>query len=97
MYAFDSEDKFAAAGPAAVALLKYRDTEPAISAAPWGFDRGTVSSNGITRAWAEFSHVAIANGLERDKLSLIANEDGAGGWTVSHTVMRARSEKQRSA
>ena len=43
--------------------------------------------------WGEFSHVAIANGCERDKLSVIAAEDCAGGWTVTHTVTRAAKAK----
>ena len=79
MYAFDTEDKFAG----------HRDTDPEIKDGPWGFDRGTVSSNGRSRAWGEFSHVAVANGWERDKLSVVAAEDAAGGWTVTHTVTRA--------
>ena len=37
----------------------------------------------------EFSHVTIANGWERDKASVIAAEDGAGGWTVTHTITRS--------
>jgi len=37
--------------------------------------------------------VAIANGCERDKLSVIAAEDCAGGWTVTHTVTRAAKAK----
>ena len=90
MHAFDSEEKFAAAGPAATAVLKHRDTDPEIAAGPWGFDRGTVSSNGLSRAWGEFSHVAVANDFERDTLSVVAAEDGVGGWNVTHTVKRAR-------
>jgi len=40
----------------------------------------------------EFSHVTIANGWERDKVSVIAAEDGAGGWTVTHIVTRGQGK-----
>lgn len=88
MYAFDTEDKFAAAGPAATALLNYRESEPSISAISWAYERGTVSSNGVTRAWAEFSDLSGRSSLKRQKLSLIASADKFGGWTVSHMITR---------
>jgi len=50
MYAYNSEDKFAAAGPAAAAVLQHRATNPEIKDGPWDFDRGTVSKDGRSSA-----------------------------------------------
>jgi len=89
MYGFDSEDKFAAAGPAATAVLQHRATNLEIKDEPWGFGRGTVSKDGRSDAWGEFTHVAFADGFRRDVLSIVVVDDGAGGWEVTHTVTRA--------
>jgi hypothetical protein len=89
MYAYDSEDKFAAAGPAATAVLQHRATHPEIKDGPWDFDRGTASKDGRSSAWGEFSHVALASGFGRDVLSIVVVEDGSGGWTVTHTITRS--------
>lgn len=46
MFAFFSEDKFAAAGPAATAVLRHRATDLEIKDGAWSFDRGTASRDG---------------------------------------------------
>ncbi|MDB5830155.1 MAG: hypothetical protein JWQ73_4375 [Variovorax sp.] len=88
MYAFDTAPQFRAAGPAAVALIDYLDDHAELKASPWDFERGTVSSNGRSRAWAEFSQEAAVNRFMRDRVSIIAMET-TGGWKLSHSVTRA--------
>ncbi|MFM9428905.1 hypothetical protein RCH10_005383 [Variovorax sp. GrIS 2.14] len=90
MYSFDTAPKFRAAGPAALALIDYLDTHDELKSSLWDFERGTVSSNGRTRAWAEFSQDTAGNAFIRERVSLIAMEAVAGGWNVAHTVTRAR-------
>ncbi|MDB5828829.1 MAG: hypothetical protein JWQ73_3049 [Variovorax sp.] len=90
MNMFNNEDRFRSAGSAAVAVLDHRSTNAEVSAAPWVFDRGSVSSDGVSRAWAEFSHAALVDGFLRDTLAIIAAQDSAGGWKVSHAITRAK-------
>lgn len=88
MYAFDTANQFRAAGPAAVALINYLEIHEELKAGLWEFERGTVSSNGQTRAWAEFSREATADLFMRDRLSIIAMQTEEG-WKLSHNVIRA--------
>ncbi|MDM0047661.1 hypothetical protein [Variovorax sp. J22R115] len=90
MFAFASQDKFAAAGPAATAVLRHRATDPEIKDGAWSFDRGTASRDGRSSAWGKFSHVS-EEGWHRDMLSIMANENGEGKWTVTHTIVRAKN------
>ena len=90
MFAFVSEDKFAAAGPAATAVLRHRATDPEVKDGAWSFDRGTASRDGRSSAWGKFSHVS-EEGWHRDMLSIVANENGEDGWTVTHTIVRAKN------
>lgn len=86
MYAYDDETKFRAAGPAATALTDYLDTHPALEGFLWMFERGTVSSNGRTRAWAEYSQDAAAEDSGRKRVAVTVIENAAGDWHVGHTV-----------
>lgn len=90
MFAYFSEDKFAAAGPAATAVLRHRATDLEIKDGAWSFDRGTASRDGRSSAWGKFSHVS-EEGWHRDMLSIVASENGEGGWTVTHTIVRAKN------
>ena len=85
-----AEDKFAAAGPAATAVLRHRATDPEVKDGAWSFDRGTASRDGRSSAWGKFSHVS-EEGWHRDMLSIVANENGEGEWTVTHTIVRAKN------
>ncbi|MEJ8851900.1 hypothetical protein [Variovorax rhizosphaerae] len=88
MYAFISKERFAAAGPAATAVLRHRERDAEIKGRRWRFERGTVSGDGRASAWAEFSDEADY-GKTLGKLSIRAEENKAGGWTVTHSVRRA--------
>jgi hypothetical protein len=90
MFAFFSEDKFAAAGPAATAVLRHRATDPEIKVGAWSFDRGTASRDGRVQRLGKFSHVS-EEGWHRDMLSIVANENDEGGWTVTHSIVRAKN------
>ncbi|MEB0114342.1 hypothetical protein QN397_23975 [Variovorax sp. RTB1] len=89
MYAFDTVSEFRAAGPAAVALIDYLDNDVELKSGLWNFERGTVSSNGRSRAWAVFSQEVATNLPLRDRVSIIAMETVMDGWVVAHTMTRA--------
>ena len=89
MYAFDTAPQFRAAGPAALALIDYLDNHAELKSSLWNFERGTVSSNGRSRAWAVFSQEVATNGALRDRVSIIAMETVMDGWVVAHTLTRA--------
>ncbi|MFM9428259.1 hypothetical protein RCH10_004721 [Variovorax sp. GrIS 2.14] len=86
MYAHDIETKFRDAGPAATALTDYLDTHPALRGFLWIFERGTVSSNGRTRAWAEYLQDAAADDPTRKRVAVTVIESAAGDWHAGHTV-----------
>ena len=86
MYAYNTEEKFAAAGPAASAVLAHLTADDEIKAARWGFDRGTVSSNGRSSAWAQFTLLPGEPGWGYDKLSISAEEGDPDRYTVKHIL-----------
>jgi hypothetical protein len=89
MLCFDTAPQFRSAGPAASALIDYLDAQAELNGRRWDFERGMVSSNGRSRAWAEFSQDGASDISPRDRVSIIAVQTVAGGWNIAHTVTRA--------
>lgn len=89
MNIFENEIAFRAAGPAALAVVERRLTEPEISDSPWKFRCGSVSVDGQTQAWAEFVHVSSSGSM--DTLAVIALKIEPGRWAVEHVITRGLS------
>lgn len=89
MYAFGTFPQFRNAGPAAVALINYLDDHPDLSSSSWDFERGTASSNGQSRAWAEFSQEGATDRFKRVRVAISLIKNPTGGWHFAHAVTPA--------
>lgn len=87
MIRITDESDFWMYGEPAEEIFRYRQENPDVKDAPWGFDRGSVDREGSS-AYAVFSHVAVS-GWGNDTLYINARRETDGSWVVSHSIERA--------
>ena len=81
------KSKFWQVAPGANEIFRYAKEAPEIAESPWGFDRGNMSED-LSKVWASFSCGSVS-GWGKATLTITAEKQSDGSWSLSHQVTRA--------